>query len=187
MKRFWLLLCFLLSLAWAEDDAYEVKIYGIVNFIAFDDSELRIEDLRVILKGTTIEGFLTLGALVKVEGYWNEEQFKAEEVEVKSAPEAGLWRYQGQVIEGKVLGIAFPDLPEGVWLELFVEAETQQILQYHHLVTATVSGLLAEVESVLEDGFIAGGVQVRSKEAVKPGDRILIQGEWNGKVLVDTR
>lgn len=42
-----------------------------------------VGDMVLLLSESEIEGVLTVGSLVKVEGYWQEQVLYAEEVEVK--------------------------------------------------------------------------------------------------------
>lgn len=186
MKRFlflFLLSFSLASLVYAEDD---LKLYGVISYLSNDQSELRIDDLIVNLKQADIEGFLSLGALIKVEGHWQAEIFIADEVEVKRSSQPDVFIYRGQVSDGRLLGLEFPDLVDGDWLELTTKRNKMgdlHLLLVKHL-SSDESAVQASVDALTEDGFVAGGVTIVSEQAVAVGDLISISGSWrDGKLL----
>lgn len=183
MKRlFVVFISMLIGLSQADD----IKLYGIISYLSANQLELRIDDLSVLLTEAEIDGFLSLGALVEIEGNWRDGVFIAEEVEVKSSVEPDLFIYRGQVINGMLLGLEFESLPEGQWLELTTQLKEghRQLLLIRPLVN-TQSAVQATVETLTEDGFIAAGVRVISPRDVKPGDQIRVTGQWVAEHLVE--
>lgn len=165
-----------------------IKIYGIISYLANDLSELRIDDLIIPLTKAEIKGFLSLGALVEIEGYWQKDLLIAKEVEVKRLTQPDIFIYRGQVTNGKVLGLSFPDLSEGAWLELTTKRSKKgnlEILLVKPLQNFD-SALQAVVEAISENGFIAGGVSVVSSQQVSLGDQVSIKGTWQEGQLVES-
>ena len=186
MKRFLVAFLNLLlstSLVFADD---ELKLYGIISYLANDQTELHIDDLVVHLDGAEIEGFLTLGALIEVEGYWQEKHFIAEEVEVQHSAQSNVFIFRGQVLAGKLLGLEFPSLTEGSWLELVTQQQADASLSILLIkkISPGESALQASVEELTETGFVAGGVRVISKQTVQEGDLISVRGHWANGFLV---
>jgi Domain of unknown function (DUF5666) len=182
MKKLLLLSCFLFSWVFAED---ELKVYGIITYLAQDNSSLRVGDMTVILSESDIEGVLTVGSLVKVEGSWQGQTFYAEEVKVEH-PQVEVVVYRGLVQAGKLLGIDLPGLTDGEWLEVIAERQGEglNILLIKPL-TQQQSSLQATVESLTQDGFSAGGVNVVSSQTVSIGQQVTVQGNWNGSALIE--
>ncbi len=187
MKRFLYLVVLIFALI-PRAFADELKLYGIISYLANDQSELRIDDLVVRLEGAHIEGFLNLGALIEVEGYWQEDTFIATELEVKRSTQPDVFIFRGQVIGGKLLGLEFPELSETDWLELTTKRAKDMsltLLLVKHL-NAAESAVQATVDALSEGGFMAGGVSIISERSVAVGDLISISGIWKDGVLIDT-
>jgi hypothetical protein len=181
MKWVLWMIAMLIASAVAED---ELKVYGIVTYLAQDNRSLRLGDIDVVLSDSEIEGVLTVGSLVKVEGFWQDQILYAEEVEVEH-PQTEVLIYQGQVQGGKLLGLEFPGLSEGEWLEVVTErGETKLNILLIKPVTVQQSRLQATVETLDMDGFTAGGVSVISAQDVSVGQRVTVTGAWNGRALV---
>jgi hypothetical protein len=169
--------------AFAED---ELKVYGIVTYLARDNHWLRLGDIEVVLLDSDVEGVLTVGSLVEVEGFWQLQTFYAEEVEVEH-PQAEVLIYQGQVQGGKLLGLEFPGFTEGEWLEVVAERHDENLnVLLIRSVAEGQSKLQAVVETLTNTGFVAGGVRVISARDVGVGQSIILAGRWNGQALVET-
>lgn len=181
MKWFFIVVATLFSFVLAED---ELKVYGVITYLAQDNRSMRLGDIDVVLSESEIEGVLAVGSVVKVEGFWRGQTFYAEEVEVEH-PQSEVLIYQGQVQGGKLLGLEFPGLSEGEWLEVVAEPKDGKLnTLLIRLIETEHTKLQATVETLSEDGFVAGGVQVVSSQKVSAGQRVTVTGTWNGSALV---
>lgn len=182
MRWFLFIMMLLLTTALAKD---ELKIYGMITYIAQDNRSLRLGDIDVILLNSKVEGILSVGSLAKVEGFWQGQTFYAEEVEIER-PYAEVLIYQGQIQEGKLLGLEFPGLNEGAWFEIVADYRKNKLrILLVKPILEQQSRLQATVEALTEDGFIGGGVQVISSQSVTIGQPVTITGSWNGEALVE--